>query len=71
MGQLVTGELGMIELPPIEVSASSSATLDLGGAFSLPTYTSAKTLCLPDLAYFLSFHCSCHCTIEKDIYSVV
>jgi len=32
----------MIKLPPIDVSASSSITFDLGGAFSFPVYTSAS-----------------------------
>ena len=33
----------MSKLPPIDVSASSSITFALGGAFSFPVYTSASS----------------------------
>ena len=46
------------------MSASSSVTLDLGGAFSFPTYTSAELERPGDLAYLLCLYCSCHCIVE-------
>lgn len=58
------------ELPPIEVSASSSVTLDLGGAFSFPTYTSAELEWPGNLAYLLCLDCSCHCIVECLIYTM-
>ena len=45
-------------------------TLDLGGAFSFPTYTSAELERPGDLAYLLCLYCSCHCIEEYLIYTM-